>query len=182
VDRIPFPKYYMELAKTVSLRSNCVRRQVGAVIVRENRVISTGYNGTPRNIKNCNEGGCARCAETTDVHSGTNLDVCICCHAEENSIVQAAYHGISTKGAAIYTMLSPCITCSKLIINSGIAAVVFDQEYPQTSYDLLLAAGVEVHRIDSAGYTTNWDGSLNVAGVFRQIFGVGPSAKNPSNE
>src|SRR5882724_10353260 len=129
MDRPDRQHYYMAIAEAVSKRSNCIRRQIGAILVREDRVISTGYNGTPRGLPNCSGGGCLRCAETTDQTSGTNLGDCLCCHAEENCIVQAAYHGVSVKGSVLFTMLSPCLTCTKMIINSGIAQVIYLKEY-----------------------------------------------------
>ena len=113
--------YFMDIAHVVKTRSNCTRRNVAAVIVKDRRIISTGYNGAPRGVRNCNEGGCPRCA--SDAPSGTALGDCICSHAEENAITQAAYHGISTKGATIYVTLSPCLMCSKMIINAGIREV-----------------------------------------------------------
>jgi dCMP deaminase len=120
-------KYFMNIAHVVAARSNCIRRQVAAVIVKDRRIISTGYNGTPRGLKNCFEGGCERC--NSAVESGEKLTECICCHAEENSIVQAAYHGISVKDATLYTTFSPCLLCAKMIINSGIIEVVYHKEY-----------------------------------------------------
>ena len=119
--------YFMEIAHVVKHRSNCSRRQVAAVIVKDKRIISTGYNGTPRGIRNCNEGGCPRCAGTAA--SGSDLSTCVCSHAEENAIVQAAYHGISVKDSTLYVTLSPCLLCAKMIINAGIVHVVYDEEY-----------------------------------------------------
>ena len=120
-------EYFMAIAHVVASRSTCNRRQVAAVIVKDNRIISTGYTGTPRGITNCNEGGCPRCNST--VPSGKSLDECLCSHAEENAITQAAYHGISVKGATLYTTFSPCLICAKMIINSGIACVVYNDCY-----------------------------------------------------
>jgi dCMP deaminase len=125
--RSSWDEYFMSIAHVVATRSNCKRRQVAAVIVKDNRIISTGYNGTPRGIKNCCDGGCPRC--NSNVPSGSNLSECLCSHAEENAITQAAYHGISIKGATLYTTFSPCLICAKLIINSGIAEVVFNRRY-----------------------------------------------------
>ena len=112
------------------------------------RIISTGYNGTPRGVRNCNEGGCPRCASSAP--SGTGLGECICSHAEENSITQAAYHGISTKGATIYVTLSPCLMCSKMIVNAGIREVVYDEEYSVTEQTkaVLAEAGVVLRRLE----------------------------------
>lgn len=137
-------RYFMEVAKVVAQRAACVRRAEGAVIVSDNRIISTGYNGTPRGVRNCIDGGCARCADRT-VASGDRLDECLCCHAEENAIVQAAYHGVSTKGSTIYATALPCLYCSKMIVNAGIRRVVCGGHYPgKHVLDLLSEANVEV--------------------------------------
>ena len=119
--------YFMMIADMVAKRGNCSRRQVAAVIVRDQRVIATGYNGTPRGIKNCFLGGCPRCA--SDAPSGKNLAECICSHAEENAIVHAAYHGVAVKDATLYTTYSPCLLCAKMIINAGIREVVYLNTY-----------------------------------------------------
>ncbi|NCD34143.1 MAG: dCMP deaminase family protein [Spartobacteria bacterium] len=126
-NRPGWDEYFMDIAHVVKRRGNCCRRQVAALIVKERRIISTGYNGTPRGIPNCNEGGCARCA--SDAPSGSGLGDCICAHAEENAIVQAAYHGIAVRGGTLYCTTSPCLMCTKMIINAGIVEVVYDEEY-----------------------------------------------------
>lgn len=138
--------YFMGIAKVVALRSNCIKRKVAAVIVKDKRIISTGYNGTPRGVVNCNEGGCPRC-NSIDV-SGKSLDECLCSHAEENSIVQASYHGVTIKESVLYTTFSPCLTCTKMIINAGIREVVYNVEYPmsETSMKLLEQAGVSLRK------------------------------------
>ena len=119
--RPDWDSYFMQIAQVVALRSNCSRRQVAAVIVQDCRIISTGYNGTPRGIKNC-------------------------CHGEENAIVQAAYHGISVKDATLYTTFSPCLLCAKMIINAGIKEVVYKERYSidDTSKRILKEAGVKL--------------------------------------
>jgi len=119
--------YFMDIAHTVARRSNCCRRQVAALIVSDKRIISTGYNGTPRGVKNCFEGGCPRCA--SDAASGADLGECLCSHAEENAIVQAAYHGIAVRDGVLYTTISPCLLCAKMIINAGLVEVVYEDEY-----------------------------------------------------
>ena len=145
--RPDWDSYFMQIAQVVALRSNCSRRQVAAVIVKDCRIISTGYNGTPRGIKNCCDGGCPRCA--SDAPSGTNLGECLCCHGEENAIVQAAYHGISVKDATLYTTFSPCLLCAKMIINSGISRVVYESGYPdEFSLDLFRQSGVTVEKFE----------------------------------
>ena len=118
-------EYFMNIAKVVAMRSNCMKRKVAAIIVKDRRIVSTGYNGTPRGAKNCNEGGCPRCNGMAQ--SGTALDECLCCHGEENAITQAAYHGTSLKGATLYTTFAPCLLCTKMVINSGIVEVIYNQ-------------------------------------------------------
>lgn len=147
-ERPGWDQYFMNIAHVVAERGNCSRRKVAAVIVKDKRVISTGYNGTPRGIQNCNEGGCARCAGNAP--SGTALESCVCSHAEENSIVQAAYHGVSLKGATLYSTLSPCLICTKMIINSGIEEVVYHKSYTieELPLKLLNEAKIKVRQID----------------------------------
>ena len=146
IERPTWDAYFMSIAKQVATRSNCIKRQVAAVIVRDKQIISTGYNGTPRGTRNCNEGGCPRCNNFTE--SGKNLEDCFCSHGEENAIVQAAYNGVSTKGTTIYTTFSPCLLCTKMIINSGIIEVVYNEKYPiaENPMKLLKEAGVKVRR------------------------------------
>jgi dCMP deaminase len=149
-DRPDWDTYFMDIAQVVARRSNCRRRQVAALIVRDERIVSTGYNGTPRGVRNCFEGGCARCAG--DAPSGADLGDCICSHAEENAIVQAAYHGISVKGGTVYSTLSPCLLCAKMIINAGIRRVVYEQAYEFNAQitGLLGEAGVACERFQRA--------------------------------
>ena len=147
LERPSWDEYFMRIAQVAALRSNCVKRKVAAVIVRDKRVISTGYNGTPRGTKNCYEGGCPRCNSLAD--SGTRLDECLCSHGEENAITQAAYHGVSVKGATLYTTFAPCLMCTKMIINSGIREVVYNMDYPlnDTSFALCDEAGVTCRKL-----------------------------------
>lgn len=146
--RPDWDEYFMDIARMVALRSNCIKRKVAAVVVKDKRIISTGYNGTPRGIKNCNEGGCPRCNHFGP--SGDKLDDCLCSHAEENAIVQAAYHGVSIKGSTIYSTYSPCLTCTKMIINSGIGEVVYSRAYSieEVPMRLLKEAGIKVRQIE----------------------------------
>ncbi len=145
--RPDWDEYFMKIAQVAAMRSNCIKRKVGAVIVRDKRIVSTGYNGTPRGTRNCNEGGCPRCNSLAN--SGTKLDECLCSHAEENAIIQAAFHGTSVKEATLYTTFSPCLMCSKMIINSGIIEVVFSVDYPlnDLSYRLFEESGVKIRRV-----------------------------------
>ena len=125
--RPSWDEYFMEIAQVVAKRSNCIRRSVGAVIMKDNHILSAGYNGTPKGVKNCFAGGCPRCAHTSK--SGSHLEECLCVHAEQNAICQAALHGHAIEGATIYITISPCLTCAKLIINSGISEVVYGGDY-----------------------------------------------------
>jgi dCMP deaminase len=140
-------QYFMDIAKVVASRSNCMKRKVAAVIVRDKRIISTGYNGTPRGTRNCNEGGCPRCNNMAV--SGTSLDECLCSHGEENAIVQASYHGVSLKDAIIYSTFAPCLMCCKMIINSGIVEVVYNLDYAlnESSFRLFSEAGIAIRRL-----------------------------------
>ena len=139
--------YFMDIARVVARRGNCRRRQVAALLVRDRRIISTGYNGTPRGVRNCCEGGCARCA--SDAPSGSGLGECVCCHAEENAITQAACHGIAVQGAVLYSTLSPCLICAKMIINAGITEVIYAEEYEfsRQTRALFKEAGVKCRRL-----------------------------------
>ena len=140
--RPDWDEYFMNIAKVVALRSNCMKRHVAAVIVKDKRIISTGYNGTPRGVTNCSEGGCPRCNQF--VEGGTRLDECLCSHGEENAIVQAAYHGINIKDASLYTTFAPCLMCTKMIINAGIKEVVYNIDYPLNDTALNLYKEVDI--------------------------------------
>ena len=147
VPRPSWDRYFMDIARVAASRSNCIKRKVAAIIVRDKRIISTGYNGTPRGTRNCNEGGCPRCNSLAP--SGTKLGECFCSHGEENAIVQAAYHGAQLTGATIYTTLAPCLLCAKMIINSGIAEVVYNVDYPlnDSAFGLFEEAGVAARKL-----------------------------------
>ncbi len=142
--------YFMDITQVVKRRGNCRRRQVAAVIVKGRRIISTGYNGTPSGIRNCNEGGCPRCA--TDAPSGERLGDCICAHAEENAIVQAAYHGVALKDAVLYCTDSPCLLCAKMIISAGIKEVIYEKAYHRNRQvtSLFREAGVRCRQFQRA--------------------------------
>src|SRR5262249_22999837 len=149
-ERPSWDEYFMAIARVVASRSNCVKRKVAAVITRDRRIISKGYNGTPRGTLNCNEGGCPRCNSFAE--GGPRLDECLCSHGEENAITQAAYHGVILKGGTIYTTMSPCLMCTKMIINVGLSEVIYNADYPlgQTPLDLLREAGVKVRKLSLA--------------------------------
>ena len=138
--------YFMRMALLAASRSTCVRRHVGAVVVKDRMVLSTGYNDTPRGLPNCGDGGCDRCASGTP--SGTALDTCLCLHAEQNSIIQAAYHGVAIAGSTIYTTHQPCLTCAKMIVNVGIRRIVFAGDYPDLlARQMLEQAKVELDQV-----------------------------------
>ena len=147
-DRPSWDEYFMNIGRVVASRSNCVKRRVGAIIAVDRRIISTGYNGTPRGVRNCNEGGCPRCAGGAE--AGKALDECLCSHAEENAITQAAYHGVSVRDGSIYTTFCPCLMCTKMIINAGLAEVVYAADFPlgDVSVALFREAGVKVRRLE----------------------------------
>ena len=136
--------YFMEIADIVKTRSTCIRRQVGAVIVKDNRIITTGYNGAPSGLTHCiDNGGCER--ERLNVPSGQRHELCRALHAEQNAIIQAAKIGVSTEGATIYITTQPCVICAKMIINAGIKKVVYKASYPdEMAMNMLKESGIEV--------------------------------------
>ena len=136
----------MEITELVSRRSTCLRRQVGAVIVKGKRILTTGYNGAPSGLKHCSEAGCLR--EKLNIPSGERQELCRGCHAEQNAIIQAAQHGISINGATVYSTHFPCVTCAKMIINAGIKEIIYQEGYPdQLSQELLEEAGIELKKM-----------------------------------
>ncbi len=158
-ERPNWDEYFMLQAELAKLRSNCMARQVGAVIVRNNRQLATGYNGTPPGITNCFDGGCARCKLRMEgkVESGESLDRCLCNHAEANAIMHCAILGIEAgiDGAILYTTFVPCLECSKMAITIGIRKFVCLDLYPETDFGLLQDAGVEVVQLDK-GKIARW--------------------------
>lgn len=133
----------MEITRVVATRSTCLRRQVGALLVRDKRILSSGYNGSPRGLEHCLEVGCLR--EELGIPSGQRQELCRGLHAEQNAIVHAAYHGINIAGSTLYVTHQPCITCAKMIINAGIEKVIYSGEYPdQRSVELLSQAGTSL--------------------------------------
>jgi dCMP deaminase len=121
-------EYFMEIARVVSTRSTCLRRHVGAVLVKDRQILTTGYNGVPRHLQHCEEYGCLR--DRLGVPSGERHELCRGLHAEQNAIIQAAYHGVSIRGAEIYCTNQPCGVCAKMLVNVDIAAVYYAGEYP----------------------------------------------------
>ena len=137
----------MEIADLVRTRSTCVRRQVGAVIVKDKRILATGYNGAPIGCKHCTDIGCMR--EKLSIPSGERHELCRAIHAEQNAIVQAAHSGVAIDGAVIYVTHQPCVLCAKMIINAGIKKIIFKGEYPdKLSVEMLNEAGIEMIKTD----------------------------------
>ncbi|ODV58610.1 deoxycytidine monophosphate deaminase ASCRUDRAFT_82749 [Ascoidea rubescens DSM 1968] len=144
--RPSWDSYFMRLADLAAFRSNCMKRRVGCVIVRDNRVIATGYNGTPRGFANCNEGGCGRC-NGSSTGSGAGLATCLCLHAEENALLESGKDRIGS-GSILYCNTCPCLTCSIKIAQIGICEVVFSQRYlmDDLSSSVLRTAGIRIRQ------------------------------------
>lgn len=141
--RPTWDEYFIDIVELIKSRSTCLRRQVGALIVKDKRILSTGYNGAPSGCAHCLEIGCMR--EQLKVPSGQRHELCRAIHAEQNAIVQAAYSGVSVKGGTMYTTDQPCVLCAKMIINAGIEKIVFKGDYPdELSMKMLREAGVRV--------------------------------------
>ena len=142
--RLTWLQYFMSMANLATQRSTCIRRQVGAVLVRDNHILATGYNGAPKGITHCvDTEDCIR--QLLDVPSGERHELCRAVHAEQNAIVQAACNGTSIKGATLYTTTYPCSICTKMLINAGIKEVIYDGEYPDpTSEEYFREAEIPV--------------------------------------
>ncbi|TKJ34515.1 cytidine deaminase [bacterium (candidate division B38) B3_B38] len=151
-NRPSWDDYFMEITELVSRRSTCLRRQVGAVIVKGKRILTTGYNGAPSGLKHCSEVGCLR--EKLNIPSGERQELCRASHAEQNAIIQAAQHGVRINEATIYSTHFPCVTCAKMIINAGIKKIIYQQGYPdQLSKELLQEARIELIKMTPAKLT-----------------------------
>ena len=127
-ERPTYDEYFMEMAKVVSKRSTCLRRKVGAILVKDKHILSTGYNGAPKGLSHCSEVGCLR--KDLKVPSGERHELCRGLHAEQNAIIQAAVFGISIKNSILYCTNTPCVVCVKMLINAGVDEIVFLGEYP----------------------------------------------------
>ena len=145
-NRPSWDEYFMEMAELARKRTTCIRRGVGAVIVKDNRVIATGYNGVPKGIAHCSEVGCLR--EQMGVPSGKMHELCRGLHAEQNAIIQAAAMGHAIEGATLYCTTQPCVICTKMIINAGIKRVIVKETYPDDLAQKMMAeAGINVERM-----------------------------------
>jgi dCMP deaminase len=148
-NRPSWDEYFIQIAELTSKRSNCIKRQVGCIIVKDNRILSLGYNGTPQNTQNCFEGGCLRCSNK-NLTAGTNLDLCMCIHAEENAILYVSKNEL--ENSTLYVTLSPCIGCVKKILQCKIKKVVYIDEYSddldKISHDILLKNNIKLYKYD----------------------------------
>lgn len=143
--RPSWDEYFLEVADLVSKRSTCLRRRVGAVLVKDKKILATGYNGAPSGIKHCSDTGCIR--QKLHIPSGQRHELCRGLHAEQNVLLQAAFYGVSTKGSVLYATNQPCIICAKMLINAGIEAIVISSGYPDDlSKKFLKEARVKVRQ------------------------------------
>jgi len=141
-------EYFMEITRLVARRSTCLRRQVGAVVVKDRNILASGYNGVPTGITHCAETGCLRVK--LNVPSGERHELCRGLHAEQNAIIQAAKHGTNIDGATLYSTTMPCIICAKMIINAGIRRVVYEEGYAdQLSMEMVAESGLVVEKFVS---------------------------------
>ncbi len=144
-DRVSWDEYFMAFARLAATRSTCLRRKVGAVIVKNRHIISTGYNGAPKGVRHCSETGCLR--ERLGIPSGQRHELCRGLHAEQNAIIQAALTGVSTDGGVIYCTNQPCVICAKMIINAGINTVIYEEGYTdELASEMFNEAGIKVIR------------------------------------
>jgi dCMP deaminase len=140
----------MAIAELVSRRSTCIRRKVGALIIKDKRILATGYNGTPQGITHCSEAGCLR--EKLKVPSGERHELCRGLHAEQNAIIQSALHGVSIRDSVLYCTHEPCSVCAKMIINAGIREIKIADSYPdELAREMFSEAGVKVLTVKKAG-------------------------------
>lgn len=147
MSRPSWDEYFMKIVDLVKTRSTCLRRQVGALIVKDKRILASGYNGAPAGVSHCEDVGCLR--QQLNIPSGERHELCRAIHAEQNAIVQAAYAGTSVKDSTIYVSLQPCSLCAKLIINAGITKLVYRGSYPdELSLSMLNEAGIELVNFD----------------------------------
>ena len=141
-ERLSWDQYYMRITHLVARRSTCLRRVVGAIAVKDKRILATGYNGAPAGLEHCLDVGCLR--EELGIPSGERHELCRGLHAEQNVIIQAAIHGVSITGSFIYCTTQPCLICSKMLINCGIKKIFFSQGYPdRLAQEMLTRAQVE---------------------------------------
>jgi dCMP deaminase len=149
-DRPSFTQYFMDITELVAKRSTCLRRSVGAVLVKDKRLLSTGYNGAPSGIRHCGETGCLR--EQLSVPSGERHELCRGIHAEQNAIIQAAYYGVSIKDSTLFCTHLPCSICTKMLINSGIKIIYYKSGYADSlATEMMNEAGIQVIKFKEDG-------------------------------
>ena len=147
-NRPSWDEYFMKMANDVATRTTCLRRGVGAVIVKDRRILATGYNGVPTGLTHCSETGCLR--EQLGVPSGQRHEICRGLHAEQNAIIQAARYGVSIEGSVLYCTTQPCTQCTKMLINAGITEIVYAEGYPDDlARELLEESGIIVRRFEA---------------------------------
>lgn len=140
-------QYFMKIAADVADRATCVRRKVGAILVKDKRILTTGYNGAPIGARHCAEVGCLR--QEREVPAGKQHELCRGLHAEQNAIIQAAWHGVKIEGATLYSTYQPCVICAKMIVNAGIKKIVFGGGYPdELALKVFEEAGTELASFD----------------------------------
>jgi dCMP deaminase len=145
--RPSWEEYFMDITHLVAKRSTCLRRQVGSVLVKDKKILATGYNGAPSRLEHCLDIGCLR--QKQGIPSGERHELCRGLHAEQNAIIQAAYHGVEIRAAILYCTNHPCIICSKMIINAGIQRIVYEEGYADTlAKEMLKESGIEVERFN----------------------------------
>ena len=143
--RPSWEEYFMDITHLVAKRSTCLRRQVGAILVKDKKILATGYNGAPAGLKHCLDIGCLR--EQLSIPSGERHELCRGLHAEQNAIIQAAYHGVAIRGATLYCTNHPCVICSKMLINAGIERIVYEEGYADDlAAQMLKESGIKVER------------------------------------
>jgi dCMP deaminase len=143
MSRPTWEEYFMDITRLVSKRATCLRRQVGAVLVMDKRILATGYNGAPSGLAHCLEIGCLR--ELKQIPSGERHELCRGLHAEQNAIIQAAFHGIRIQGATLYCTNLPCVICTKMLINAGIREIIYESGYgDELSRDMLMEAKIRL--------------------------------------
>ncbi len=146
-ERPSWDEYFMTLADEVATRTTCLRRAVGAIIVKQKRILATGYNGVPTGLRHCNVTGCLR--EKLAVPSGQRHEICRGLHAEQNAILQAARYGIDIEGSSIYITTQPCVVCAKMLINAGISEIIYRNPYPdELAMELLEESGIKIRIFD----------------------------------
>ncbi|MBR3664730.1 MAG: cytidine/deoxycytidylate deaminase family protein [Desulfovibrio sp.] len=151
MSRLPWPDYFMHIVDLVRERSTCLRRHVGALAVRDNRILATGYNGVPQGLTHCLDTGCLR--QQLGIPSGQRHEICRGLHAEQNVIIQAATNGISIQGADIYTTTYPCVLCCKMLINCKVRTIYYAEAYPdELSQSMFKEAGIPVIPIAIPGH------------------------------